>query len=186
MNLDALKEHLDPEGELPPVDRWHPDHQGDMDLEITADGRWFHEGSPVARPRLVRLLSTLLRREDDGHYVLVTPVEKWRIRVADRPFLIVDADQTATGDWWLITNLGDRVRLDGDHRLVLSETPTGESIPEVPVRFGLAARLGRNVYYRLVEQAESREVDDGSTEFGLTSGGVWHSLGRLAPEAPCA
>lgn len=191
MNLDALLAHIDPEGEIPPVDRWHPDHQGEMDLVIVADGRWIHEGSPITRPRLVRLLSTLLRREADGHHVLVTPAEKLRIRVEDRPFLIVDAEPAAEGRWWLTTNVGDRVPLDEDHRLALSETPAGESVPEVPVRFGLVARLGRNVYYRLVEQAESREFDEGGIELGLTSGGAWHPLGRLEAgqlpddELPC-
>ncbi|TLF49718.1 DUF1285 domain-containing protein [Halomonas urmiana] len=178
MTLDPLLAQIEPHGEIPPVDRWHPAQRGEMDLTIAADGRWLHEGTAIARPRLVRLLSTILRREADGDYWLVTPAEMQRIRVEDRPFLIVDAELEA-GDWWLTTNVGDRVCLDAACRLTLSETPAGETIPEVPIRFGLAARLGRNVYYRLVEQAETREVGGGALELGLTNGGVWQPLGRL-------
>ncbi len=191
MQLDPLLAQIDPEGEIPPVDRWHPDHLADMDLIIVADGRWIHAGTPIARPRLVRLLSTVLRREPDGDYVLVTPAERQRIRVEDRPFLVVDAERDETGCWWLTTNVGDRLALDETHRLELSETPDGATIPEVAVRFGLAARLGRNVYYRLVEQAETRELGGGDIELGLTSRGIWQPLGRLDAaasgdgEAPC-
>jgi len=179
MTLDPLLAQIEPHGEIPPVDRWHPAQRGEMDLTIAADGRWLHEGTAIARPRLVRLLSTILRREPDGDYWLVTPAEMQRIYVEDRPFLIVDAEPDAACDWWLTTNVGDRVRLDAACRLTLSETPAGETIPEVAVRFGLAARLGRNVYYRLVEQAETREDGEGALELGLTSGGVWQPLGRL-------
>lgn len=179
MTLDPLLAQIEPDGEIPPVDRWNPERRGEMDLTIAADGRWIHEGTAIARPRLVRLLSTILRREPDGDYWLVTPAEMQRIRVEDRPFLIVDAEPDASGDWWLTTNVGDRVRLDEACRLTLSGTPAGETVPEVPVRFGLAARLGRNVYYRLVEQAETREVGEGMLELGLTSHGAWQPLGRL-------
>lgn len=179
MTLEPLLAHIDPEGEIPPVASWHPEHQGEMDLLIAADGRWIHEGVAIARPRLVRLLSTILRRETDGAYYLVTPAEKQRIRVEDRPFLVVDAEPDEAGGWWLTTNVGDRLALDGQHPLSLSETPRGELVPEVPVRFGLAARLGRNVYYRLVELAEPRDLPGGGQELGLVSGGVWQPLGRL-------
>jgi len=182
MQLEPLLAHIDPEGEIPPVDQWHPAHHGDMDLTISADGGWVHEGTPIARPRLIRLLSTLLRRESNGEYVLVTPAERQRIQVEDCPFVVVDADRQGE-QWWLTTNVGDRVCLDARHRLRLSETPAGDVIPEVPVRFGLAARLGRNVYYRLVEQAQAREAEDGSLELGLTSDGGWHPLGRLEASA---
>ncbi|MFG6178206.1 DUF1285 domain-containing protein [Halomonas sp. THAF12] len=173
MNLETLLAGIEPQGEIPPVDRWHPERRGEMDLTIAADGRWIHEGGVIRRPRLVRLLSTILRREDDGEHYLVTPAEKQHIRVEDRAFMIVDADQDAAGDWWLTTNVGDRVRLDEAHRLTVSATPLGEHVPEVPVRFGLAARLSRNVFYRLVESAEQR-----GAELGLESSGVWQSLGR--------
>ncbi len=181
MHLDPLLAQIDPQGEIPPVDRWHPVQEGEMDLVIAADGRWIHEGVTIGRPRLIRLLSTVLRREPDGRHALVTPVEKQFIRVEDRPFLVVDAEPDAQGDWWLTTNVGDRLALDEGHRLTLSETPAGETVPEVVVRFGLVARLGRNVYYRLVEAADSRLLTGGGQELGLESGGVWHPLGRLEP-----
>ncbi|MCH4561714.1 DUF1285 domain-containing protein [Halomonas sp. EGI 63088] len=184
MTLDPLLAHIDPEGEIPPVASWHPEHQGEMDLLIAADGRWVHEGVAIARPRLVRLLSTILRRETDGAYYLVTPAEKQRIRVEDRPFLVVDAEPDEGGGWWLTTNVGDRLLLSAQHRLSLSETPRGEVVPEVPVRFGLAARLGRNLYYRLVELAETRDLPGGGQELGLVSGGVWQPLGRLEENGP--
>ena len=181
MNLEPLLAHIEPWGEIPPVDRWHPEAVGEMALEIAADGRWIHEGAEIARPRLVRLLSTILRREADGHYYLVTPVEKQRIRVVDRPFVVVDADPDPDG-WWLVTNVGDRLRLGAEHRFSLSETPDGTTVPEVGVRFGLAARLGRNLYYRLVDNAEARPGEGGSAELGLVSDGVWQPLGRLPAE----
>ncbi|QOR38432.1 DUF1285 domain-containing protein [Billgrantia diversa] len=184
MNLDPLLNHVEPDGVIPPVDRWQPTQAGEMDLEIAADGRWFHEGSEMTRARLVRLLSTLLRREHDGHYYLVTPVEKQRIHVVDRPFVVVDAEQDTAGDWWFTTNAGDRLRLDDVHRLQLSATPDGTQVPEVPVRFGLSARLGRNVFYRLVDCAEQRQEEGGGNELGLTSAGVWQPLGNLPAEAP--
>ncbi|MDN3555680.1 DUF1285 domain-containing protein [Halomonas maura] len=179
MNLETLLAGIEPEGEIPPLERWAPERVGEMDLSIAADGRWIHEGGVITRPRLVRLLSTILRREADGDYYLVTPAEKQRIRVEDLPFVIVDAEPDAAGDWWLTTNVGDRLRLDEAHRLVVTTTPLGEAVPEVPVRFGLAARLGRNVYYRLADLAERR-----GEALGLTSGGAWQPLGRLDDEAP--
>jgi uncharacterized protein len=183
MNLEPLLAHVEAHGEIPPVERWHPEHVGEMDLLITTEGHWVHDGRPITRPRLVRLLSTLLRREDDGHYYLVTPAEKQRIRVADRPFLIVDAEQDdRAGRWWLTTNMGDRLSLDGRHRLVVSEMPDGTAVPEVPVRFGLSARLGRSLFYRLVAAAEQRPGEKGRIELGLTSAGVWQPLGDIAAE----
>lgn len=184
MNLDPLLKHIEPDGKIPPVEAWQPMQVGQMDLTIAADGRWWHEGSEITRPRLVRLLSTLLRREADGHYYLVTPVEKQRIHVVDHPFIIVDADrEETTGCWWLTTNVGDRLPLDAEHRLRVTATLDGVLVPEVPVRFGLSARLGRNSYYRLVEQAELRRQSGGVSELGLMSAGVWQSLGELPDEA---
>ncbi len=99
MPLDSLLDDIDASGGIPPVDRWAPEHAGEMDLLIAADGRWIHEGGVIARPRLVRLLSTILRREGDGSHWLVTPVEKQRVQVEDLAFIAVDAerDDQATG-----------------------------------------------------------------------------------------
>lgn len=189
MNLDTMVAGIGPAGKIPPIDSWTPRHSGVMDLVITADGQWVHEGRTIRRVALVRLLASILRREDDGNYYLVTPQEKQRILVEDHPFIIVDADQglgkDPDGDWWLTTHYGDRVRLDAEHCLSVTETPSGDAAPEVPVRFGMAARLGRNVFYRLVEQAEplNEPQAEGQWQLVLTSGGIKHPLGYL-DEAP--
>lgn len=186
MSLEPLLSRIEPDGEIPPVDQWNPAHCGNMDLLIRADGSWIHEGAPIERPRLIRLLSRVLRREANGDYCLVTPVEKLRIAVEDRPFLIVDAECIEERDggepvWWLSTNTGDRLALGDQHRLSVSESRDGEPVPEVPVRFGLSARFNRNAYYRLVNIAEQREVA-GRIELGIRSGGIWHPLGRVDRE----
>ncbi|MCK0714362.1 DUF1285 domain-containing protein [Chromohalobacter sarecensis] len=184
MPLESLTAHLDasPTAALPPVDTWDPPFCGDMALTIAADGRWWHEGTPIGRARLVRLLSRLLRREADGDYYLVTPVEKLRIQVEDRAFLIADAD-CRDGVWTLTTNLGDSVTLGAQRRLAVSAMPAGEPVPEVAIRFGLAARLNRNVYYRLIDTAELHATADGSA-LGIYSDGVWQPLGWLPEETP--
>ncbi|MBH8580867.1 DUF1285 domain-containing protein [Halomonas pacifica] len=178
MSLEPLLAHLAPLGPTPPLERWDPPLSGDMDLTIDAEGHWIHEGAPIRRAPLVRLLASVLRREADGHYYLVSPEEKWRIRVVDRPLLIVDADRDEGGDWWLITQVGERVRLDGDHLLSLSRTPDGARVPELALRHGLSGRLNRPLFYRLVEAAEHRRQGE-TLALGLTSGGHWHPLGYL-------
>ncbi|MCI0510364.1 hypothetical protein C8E00_101452 [Chromohalobacter marismortui] len=184
MPLESLTTHLDasPTASLPPVDTWDPPFCGDMALTIAADGRWWHEGTPIGRARLVRLLSRLLRRESDGEHYLVTPVEKLRIQVEDRAFLIADAE-CRDGVWTLTTHLGDSVALGAQRRLVVSAMPSGAPVPEVAIRFGLSARLNRNVYYRLIDIAEMHATSQGS-ELGMYSDGVWQPLGWLPEETP--
>lgn len=177
MSLELLLSHIDPQGAIPPLERWNPPLSGEMDLVIAADGRWIHEGAAISRPQLVRLLSTLLRREDDGEYYLVSPQEKWHVRVEDRPFLIVLAEHEHDA-WHMTTNVGDRVALDASHCLQLSDTRRGEQIPEVAIRFGLTARLNRNVFYRLSDVAETRRMG-ARVEMGFMSAGAWQLLGYL-------
>ena len=83
---------------LPPVERWNPPFCGDIDMEIRADGTWFYMGPPIGRQPLVRLFSTVLRRDDDGRTYLVTPVEKVGIRVEDAPFLAVEMAVEGQGE----------------------------------------------------------------------------------------
>ncbi|WP_346798773.1 DUF1285 domain-containing protein [Halomonas sp. Bachu 37] len=180
MNFDRLLGQLDAADSIPPLDQWQPALTGDMDVCITADGRWLHEGVPFSRPRLVRMLASLLRRDPEG-YCLVTPVERWRIQVEDLPLIIVEADYR-DGAWWLTTQLGDSVRLGREHCLSVTQTPSGEQVPQVPVRFGLAARLNRNVYYQLVEAASVRPLACGASELGVESDGVWQPLGSIDKE----
>ncbi|MBY5942005.1 DUF1285 domain-containing protein [Halomonas sp. DP5N14-9] len=195
MQLDHILNGIAELGERPPLSDWQPEPSGEMDLVIARDGRWIHEGSPIQRPELVRLFARILRREDDGHHYLVTPIEKWRISVEDTAFVVLEAelaDEQREGQskgqpedhvdkrWWLTTNVGERIALGQEYRLSLSTTPAGEEVPQVCLPYGVSARLGRNVFYRLVEQAEARS-DCG--ELGLTSDGVWQPLGRLEGDA---
>ncbi|WP_106477079.1 DUF1285 domain-containing protein [Phytohalomonas tamaricis] len=176
MSLDTLLTQVDSISRIPPVDKWSPACCGELDLTISRDGRWYHEGSPFTNEKVRRLLSRLLRREADGEHYLVLPQEKWRIHVEDCAFLIVDADPQ-DGNWLLITDVGDQFLLDETHRLQLSEAV----IPSVEVRFGLKARLHRNVFYRLAEVAQAGG-DESIDEMGIISAGIWQPLGRLSAE----
>lgn len=142
---------------LPPVHLWNPAHCGDIDILIRRDGVWLHEGSPIGRPELVRLFSTVLRKDADG-YCLVTPVEKLTIRVEDLPFravAVADADEGLV----FTTDVGDRVQAGPDHPIRVETDPvTGEPSPALHVRADLWARIARPVFYELVDRAEV--IDD--------------------------
>lgn len=151
--LAAVAEAAKPAGRgLPPVHLWHPEHCGDIDILIRADGVWIHEGSPIGRPELVRLFSTVLRKDPDG-YCLVTPVEKLSIRVEDLPFRAVTVERR--GDNWVFTtDVGDAVEAGEDHPLIVETDPaTGEPAPRIHIRADLWARVARSVFYELVEAA---------------------------------
>lgn len=152
-----------------PVHLWNPPYCGEMDMEIRADGTWFHEGSPIGRPAMVRMFANILKYEDGRHF-LVTPVEKIGIRVVDAPFIAVDVDFDADGIRFT-TNVGDIVRLDGDHPLIMSGT-SARPRPYVEVRGGLLARIDRKSFYRLAEAATPGP--DG--RLGVNSAGVCFSL----------
>jgi hypothetical protein len=159
---------------LPPVHLWNPAHCGDIDIRILRDGSWRHEGAPIGREALVRLFSTVLRKDPDG-YCLVTPVEKLRIVVEDAPFTAVRVDRAGAALRFL-TNVGDTVEAGPDHPLrVETDAATGEPAPYVHVRGGLEARLTRPVFYELVEMAETR-----AGALGVGSNGAWFPLGAAA------
>lgn len=162
---------------LPPVHLWHPEHCGDIDIIIRRDGMWMHEGSPIGRPELVRLFSTVLRKDTDG-YVLVTPGEKLSITVEDLPFLAVTVE---AGDDALrfITDVDDVVEAGPDHPIVVETDPaTGEPAPSVHVRGDLWARIARPVFYELVERAE---VEDG--QWVVRANGAAFALGPAGATA---
>ncbi len=164
---------------LPPVHLWAPAHCGEIDIRIARDGTWFHDGSPIGRQPLVRLFSTVLRKDPDGFH-LVTPVEKLRIRVDDAPFLATRVDRVGATLRFL-TNVGDEVAAGPDHPLTVGQAQgTSEPAPYLHVRRGLMARLTRPVFYELVDMAETRATPSGE-ELGVWSDGVWFPLGR--PEA---
>jgi hypothetical protein len=160
---------------LPPVHLWNPAHCGDIDIVIKRDGTWFHEGTPIGREPLVRLFSTVLRKDPDGYH-LVTPVEKMKIRVEDAPFIAVRVDRDGEALRFL-TNVGDEVEAGPDNAIRVEADPkTGEPRPYLHVRRGLEARIRRPVFYELVEMAEERETPEGP-RLGVWSNGAWFPVG---------
>ncbi|WP_040678639.1 DUF1285 domain-containing protein [Nitratireductor pacificus] len=159
----------------PPVERWNPPFCGDLDMEIRADGTWFYLGTPIGRPALVRLFSSVLRKDEDGKTYLVTPVEKVGIRVEDAPFLAVEMALTGSGTERALTfrtNVGDVVEAGPDHPLrFVVDARTGGLKPYLHVRGRLEALVARPVMYDLVEAGEEAEID-GRTMFVLRSRGA--------------
>ena len=160
---------------LPPVHLWHPEHCGEIDIVIRRDGLWFHEGTPIGREALVRLFSTVLRKDPDGFH-LVTPVEKMKITVEDAPFIAVRVDRVGESLRFL-TNVGDEVEAGPDNAIRVEADPvTGEPRPYLHVRRGLEARIRRPVFYELVEMAQERDTPEGP-RLGVESGGAWFPVG---------
>ncbi|MEE2916091.1 hypothetical protein COA17_16505 [Sphingomonas ginsenosidimutans] len=159
---------------LPPVDRWHPDHCGDSEMRIARDGTWFHQGSPIGRLAMVRAFSRILRREPDGGYVLVTPVEKLDIAVEDAPFVAVEMKAEGDGRDAMLAfrlNTGEVVTAGPDHPLRFEERDDGPH-PYVRVRGGLDALVSRAIYYDLAERALAGD----ETPPGLWSAGAFFPL----------
>lgn len=158
---------------LPPIHSWNPPFCGNIDMRIARDGTWFYEGTPIGRPALVRLFSTILKREGD-RFFLVTPVEKVGITVDDAPFVAVDfhaegqgKDQTLT----FVTNVGDKALAGPDNPLRVVQDPhTAEPAPYVHIRDGLDALIDRKSFYRMVDHG-CHARHDGADWFGLWSGG---------------
>jgi hypothetical protein len=160
---------------LPPVDRWNPDHCGHSGMRIARDGTWYHDGAPIGRAAMVRLFSTVLRREPDGRHMLVTPVEKLEIEVEGTAFRAIELTREGDGRAQKIAfalDSGDAVILGPDHPLRLVETDSGPS-PRVLVRHGLEAELSRPVYYELAELALAGDDDPP----GVWSDGAFFPLG---------
>lgn len=161
-----------------------PDICGAFDIRIDRDGTWYYMGTPFNRKRLVKLLSTVIRRDSDGGYWLVTPVEAGRITVDDVPFTAVEVNGEGEGQEQVLTlrtNLDDQVRLDTDHPLrIAADDGLGTPLPYVLVRDNLEARILRSAWYQLVERGV--EADDGET-FGVWSAGTFFELGRLSEAA---
>ena len=162
---------------LPPVHLWNPPFCGDLDMRIATDGTWFYQGTPIGRPALVRLFSTILKREDGKHF-LVTPVEKVGIRVDDAPFLAVEMlreDQARGRLLRFRTNVDDWVDCDAAHRLRFEAAADGGLTPYLHVRADLWAKVTRALYYDLVDMGEERVVD-GRAMFGVTSAGEFFAM----------
>jgi uncharacterized protein len=162
------------EEKLPPVERWNPSHCGDSGMRIARDGTWYHEGSPIGRPAMVRLFSTILRREPDGRHVLVTPVEKLDIEVEDAPFLAVELKSEGEGKGRSLAfrlNTGELV-VAGAHHPLSFETREDGPHPYLQVRGGLRALVARPVYYELANLA----LAEGAEPPGLWSGGIFFAM----------
>ena len=175
LSLAELQAMID-ERRLPPVDEWNPAHCGPSGMRIGRDGTWYHEGSPINRPAMIRLFSTVLRREPDGTHVLVTPMEKLGIEVDTTAFRAIEMRSEGEGPNRRIAfklDSGDAVIAGPDHPLALVPTEKGPS-PRIAVRHGLEAELSRPVYYELAELALTEDAHPP---------GVW-SEGKFFPLAP--
>ena len=173
LSLPELQRLID-ERRLPPVDQWNPEHCGTSGMRIARDGTWYHDGSPIRRPAMVRLFSTVLRREPDGRHVLVTPVEKLDIDVEATAFRAVEMSREGEGrDQRLAFRLdsGDALILGPDHPLRVLDTESGPS-PRLAVRHGLEAELTRAIYYELAELA----LAGGDSPPGVWSCGIFFPL----------
>jgi hypothetical protein len=150
---------------LPPVGSWHPEREGDSFMEIRADGSWFHEGGRINRPAMVKLFSTILRREADGSHVLVTPAEKLTIAVEDTPFRAVEMKSEGEGKARKLVfrlDTDDLVMAGPDHPLTFgadSDRPDPRLHVRGTIGNGLEARIDRALYYEIVEMALADQAD---------------------------
>jgi uncharacterized protein len=157
---------------------------GDLDMRIARDGTWFYRGSPIGRAALVKLFASVLRRDADGRYWLVTPAERGRIEVDDVPFLAVELLVEGEGrDQALIfrTNLDEFVTAGPDNPLRVETAASGEPAPYILIRAGLEARVARAVFYELVELGTEERLGD-TSEFGVWSKGTFFRLGEPGPD----
>jgi hypothetical protein len=161
---------------LPPVERWNPDFCGDIDIRIAADGTWFYLGTPIGRPALVKLFSSVLRRDGED-YVLVTPVEKLGITVEDAPFQAVEMAVDGEGEARAIafrTQVDDLVEVGPEHPIRFEREAAGDGLkPYVHVRRNLWARLTRALTYDLLALGEVREAG-GAPHFGVAVAGTFY------------
>ena len=161
---------------LPPVELWDPPLSGDIDIRITRNGDWYHEGGLIKRQPLVKLFSSILKREGDD-YFLVTPVEKWRIQVEDVPFTVIALERSEDANGQVLrftTNVEDSVVAGPDNPVrVEADRNSGEPSPYLLIRRNLEGRISRPVYYELVELAEPGPVD---AAYGVSSQGGFFEL----------
>jgi hypothetical protein len=173
ISLAELQKLID-ERRLPPVEKWTRERCGHSGMRIARDGTWHHEGTPIRRPEMVRLFSTVLRREPDGRHVLVTPAEKLDVEVDATAFRAVEMRSDGDGrDRRIVFRLdsGDALVLDAEHPLGIVTTGAGPS-PRLLVRHGLEAELTRAVYYELAELA----LAEGANPPGIWSCGTFFPL----------
>ncbi|MEM7067585.1 MAG: DUF1285 domain-containing protein [Pseudomonadota bacterium] len=160
---------------LPPVEMWEPEFCGELDMIIKADGTWFYMGTPIGRHALVKLFSTVLRKDEDGKTYLVTPVEKIGITVEDAHFIIVEMNAHEQDGEQVITfrtNMDDVFEAGPDHPLEFVTVDENEGVkPYARVRGRLDGVLARPVMYELIAHGEEIEVD-GRLMFSIRSNGM--------------
>lgn len=169
--LGSIEKQLGDPGRrsAPPLNQWNPPLSGDIDIVIRADGEWLHEGASFKRTAIVDLFCSILRREADGHYYLVTPVEKWRIRVEAHALQVIDISRMSNGTLVATCNHGPDIVIGEEHPLCASDH---SDVPWLACNNGLSASLGRSVWYRLVDAAE-----DSGTHLVIRSGDWCYALG---------
>ena len=163
-DLKSLQQSIEQLGaKIPPVEKWDPPLSGDMDMMIDRDGRWFHEGGEIKRQPLVKLFSSILKKEGED-YFLVTPVEKWRIRVSLAPLMVVAIESKIIDEQQVLvftTSVDDQILLDDQHPIRLVNSPDfDETIPLVRVRHNLEAAIHRNQFYELVNHYAEPDAQD--------------------------
>jgi hypothetical protein len=159
-----------------PMDKWDPPFCGDIDMRIARDGTWFYLGTPIGRPELVKLFSSIIRK-DDNNYFLVTPVEKVGIQVDDAPFIAVDFNKKQNY-LEFETHVGDKVIAGKDHPIRITlNAHSGEPSPYILIRKNLEALIDRKSFYRLVDIGEHQTIGENKW-FGVSSSNIFFPLIR--------
>ena len=176
---DLLSESKKYADSLPPVHQWHPELSGDIAIEIDREGRWLHESVEIKRASIVQLFSKLLKLEDT-EYFLVTPNEKWRIKVEIVPLFVISARVETRKGYQAIclqTRTGESIVLSQHNPLQIKNFADKQNYPLVLVRDNLTALINRATYYQLVDWSFSRSYKDGQKEQLIQSMGCEFSLG---------
>ena len=175
-------------GKRPPVHTWNPDYCGEIEIRIARDGTWYYQGTPINRERMVQLFSTVLRRDDDDVYYLVTPVEKLAIEIEDAPFVAVEMTVHGTGRGQVLvfrTNVDDEVMAGAEHPIrIVVDPDAGQPAPYIHVRDRLEALIARAVFYDLVELGVEEE-HNGESHFGVWSADVFFPLAKVTELEDC-
>lgn len=166
---------------LPPVDRWNPPLNGDLDMRIDREGKWFYQGGPINRPAMVKMFSRILKREGDD-YFLLTPVEKWRIKVDVAPFVMVSlriGQDNGVQGVILTTNVGNEVLISADNPFWIEQGIENTPLPMMLVRNGLPGLLSRSVFYQLVDLCHPITTNEGTEQWVFESAGETYSVGNI-------
>ena len=174
MDLNQLKKILNAQNQAP-VEKWHPENCGEMDLLIKNDGSWWYMGSKINRKPLVKLFSTVLKKENND-YFLVTPVEKIKIQVEDVPFKIINLQQLTDKKYLhplivMQNNVEELIPLNSEHPLEIKQDSKGYPLPYITVRKNLKAKLSRAVFYESVALAKLAQVN--GVEHLILHSGDW-------------